>query len=90
VPIQPVSNGSGSLIDLTRPHTTTTIVLSHDLHSTYRTAIGQLLYLTTKMRPDIAAAVGFLARQVACPTMIHVTAVKRVHCYLKGTSDYGI
>jgi Reverse transcriptase (RNA-dependent DNA polymerase) len=80
----------GSLIDLTRPHTTTTIVLSHDLHSTYRTAIGQLLYLTTKTRSDIAAAVGVLARQVACLAMIHVTAVKRVHCYLKGTSDCGI
>jgi hypothetical protein len=80
----------GSLIDLTRPQMTTNIVLSHDHHSTYRTAIGQLLYLTTKTRPDIAAAVGVLARQVARPTMIHLTAVKRGLCYLKGTSDYGI
>jgi hypothetical protein len=67
-----------------------TIVLSHDLHSTYGTAIGQLLYLMTRTRPDIAAAVGVLARQVACPTRIHLTAVKRVLRYLKGTSDYGI
>jgi hypothetical protein len=34
--------------------------------------------------------VGVLARQVARPTMIHLTAVKRVLRYLKGTFDYGI
>jgi Reverse transcriptase (RNA-dependent DNA polymerase) len=73
----------GSLIYLTRPHTKTTIILSHDLHSLYRTAIGQMLYFTKNTRPDIAAAVGVLARQVARPTMIHLTAVKRVLCYLK-------
>jgi hypothetical protein len=80
----------GSLIGLTRPQMTTTFVLSHDLPSTYRTAIGQLLYLTTKTRPDIAAAVGDLARQVARPTKIHLTAVKRVIRCLKWTSEYGI
>jgi hypothetical protein len=80
----------GSLTDLTRPQMTTTIVLSHDLHSTYRTAIGQLLYLTTNTRPDIAAVVGVLARQVPRPTMTHLTAVKRVLRYLKETSAYGI
>jgi Reverse transcriptase (RNA-dependent DNA polymerase) len=40
----------GSLIDLTRLHTTTTTVISPELHSTYRTAIGQLLYLKNETR----------------------------------------
>jgi hypothetical protein len=86
----PSPKDPGSLIDLTRPQMTTIIVLSQDLRFTYRTAIGQLLYLTIKTRPDIAAAVGALARQVARPTMIHLTAVKRVLRYLKVTSDCGI
>ena len=52
----------------------------------YRNAIGQLLYLTTKTRPDIAAAVGVLSRKVSAPQDIHWSAVKRVLRYLKGTS----
>jgi hypothetical protein len=53
-------------------------------------AIGQLLYLTMKMHPDIAVAVGILSRKVASPTELHWAAVKRLLRYLKGTQDYGI
>lgn len=56
----------------------------------YRNAIGQLLYLATKCRPDIAAAVGLLARQVSHPQPHHWTAVKRILKYLKGSSNLGL
>jgi hypothetical protein len=52
-------------------------------------AIGQLLYLTTKPRPDIVVAVGILSQNVASPTELHWAAVKRLLRYLKGTQDYG-
>lgn len=56
----------------------------------YRKAIGQLLYLATNTRPDIAAAVGLLSRQVSHPQPHHWTAVKRVLRYLKGTTNLGL
>jgi hypothetical protein len=59
-------------------------------NSPYRMAIGQLLYLTTKTRPDIVVAVRFLSRKVASPTELHWAAVKRLLRYLSGTQDYGI
>lgn len=54
----------------------------------YRQAIGSLLYLATISRPDIAAAVSFLARRVETPTQMDWNAVKRVIRYLSGTKDY--
>ena len=43
----------------------------------YQTAVGSLLYLSTKTRPDIAFAVGKVARFCADPTRQHWEAVKR-------------
>ena len=56
----------------------------------YQAIIGSLLYLSTKTRPDIAYAVGYVARFSAKPTKEHWTAVKRVLRYLKGTSKFGL
>ncbi|XP_070026701.1 intracellular protein transport protein USO1-like [Nicotiana sylvestris] len=52
----------------------------------YRGMIGSLLYLTTS-RPDIVFSVGICARFQAIPKESHLTAIKRILRYLKGTTD---
>uniref|UniRef100_A0A0A9YCF4 Retrovirus-related Pol polyprotein from transposon TNT 1-94 n=2 Tax=Lygus hesperus TaxID=30085 RepID=A0A0A9YCF4_LYGHE len=56
----------------------------------YREAVGCLLYLATKTRPDISFAVGYCSRHMENPTQQDVANVKRIMRYLKGTPDYGI
>ena len=58
--------------------------------SLYQSAVGSLLYLATKTRPDISFAVGSVARYCSKPTREHWTAVKRIFRYLKGTSSLGL
>ena len=56
----------------------------------YRSAIGSLLWLTTTTRPDIAFAVGQVARFSHEPAQAHWTAVKRIFRYLQHTKDFGL
>ena len=56
----------------------------------YQSAVGSLLYLSSWTRPDIAYAVGSVARFCSNPSKEHWTAVKRIFRYLKGTYNYGI
>jgi hypothetical protein len=56
----------------------------------YREAIGSLTYVATKTRPDIARAVSVVAQFQEKPTKEHVTMVKMILRYLKGTPDLGI
>ena len=56
----------------------------------YSNAIGSLMYIASCTRPDIAQAVGALARYMAAPTTAHWTAVKHILRYLAGTPNYGI
>ncbi len=56
----------------------------------FQSAIGSLMYLSVNTRPDIAYAVGNLAKFNSCPSRVHWTALKRVLRYLKGTMNYGI
>lgn len=56
----------------------------------YREAIGSLMYLANGTRPDIAAAVGILARFMSDPGHQHWLGVKRVLRYLKGTLNLGL
>ena len=56
----------------------------------YQSAVGSLLYLSTRSRPDIAFAVGNAARYCAEPSQSHWSAVKRILRYLKGTTDMGL
>lgn len=56
----------------------------------YREIVGSLIYLAVGTRPDISFAVSYVSRFLEQPANIHVTAVKRILRYLKGTSNYGI
>ena len=56
----------------------------------YKEAIGALLFLSTRTRPDISFAVSLLPRYTAAPQAKHWTGVKRILRYLKGTSELGL
>ena len=51
----------------------------------YQSMVGSLTYAAIATRPDIAQAVGTLAKFNSFPNEAHLTAVKRVFRYLKGT-----
>ncbi|XP_057427435.1 secreted RxLR effector protein 161-like isoform X1 [Lotus japonicus] len=55
----------------------------------YRGMIGSLLYLTAS-RPDILFSVHLCARFQSDPRETHLTAVKRILKYLKGTTNLGL
>ena len=56
--------------------------------SLYRSMIGSLLYLTA-YRPDIMFSVCLCARFQANPKESHLSAVNRIHQYLKHTPSIG-
>ncbi|KAJ9547188.1 hypothetical protein OSB04_019731 [Centaurea solstitialis] len=55
----------------------------------YQAIIGSLLYLTAS-RPDIVFSTGVCARFQCDPRESHLSAVKRILRYLKGTPDFGL
>ena len=55
----------------------------------YQSAIGSLLYLSTRTRPDIAYAVSNVARFCSKHTMEHWKSIKHIMRYLNGTRNYG-
>ena len=56
----------------------------------YQSAVGSLLFLSTRTRPDIAYSVGQVAKFSSKPTTQHWSAVKRIMRYLKGTKALGL
>ena len=56
----------------------------------YQSAVGSLLYLSSRTRPDIAFAVNSAARFCSNPTKQHWTAVKRILRYLRGTTQFDL
>ena len=53
-------------------------VLSPRDHATYRSAVGELIYLTVCPGPDISFTIGVLARQVHAPTQRHVCILRKL------------
>lgn len=56
----------------------------------YQSMVGSLLHAARATRPDIAHAVGTVSRFNSEPTEAHMTAVKRIFRYLKGTIDLSL
>nr|GEV12125.1 retrovirus-related Pol polyprotein from transposon TNT 1-94 [Tanacetum cinerariifolium] len=58
-------------------------------HTDYRSMIGSLMYVTSS-RPDIMFATCMCARYHANPNENHVSSIKRIFRYLKGTINLGL
>nr|GEZ46138.1 hypothetical protein [Tanacetum cinerariifolium] len=58
-------------------------------HTDYRSMIGSLMYVTSS-RPDIMFVTCLCARYQVNPNEHHVSTVKRIFRYLKGTIDLGL
>ena len=56
----------------------------------YREAIGALMYLSVRTRPDISILVCILAKHVQGSRKVHWEAVNRIMRYLKGTKEEGL
>jgi hypothetical protein len=56
----------------------------------YAAIVGSLLYLSVKMRPDIAYAVRVLARVMSCPKVPHLKAARHVIRYTVQDAAAGI
>ena len=56
----------------------------------YQSAIGSLLYLSTRTRPDIAYAVSNVPRFCSKPTMEPWKSFKHIMRYLNDTRNYGL
>ena len=56
----------------------------------YQSMVGSLLHAARATRPDIAQAVSVVSKFNAEPTEAHLTAVKRIFRYLKGTINLAL
>lgn len=63
---------------------------SADAITSYRRLIGILIHIAHYTRPDIAFAVGYLARFNQCPDSGKLARAVDIVRYLKGTSDMGL
>ena len=59
-------------------------------YAKYRSAVGTLIFIATRSRPDICSAVRELSRYVAAPRMSHWTALVWCAQYLAGTHERGV
>jgi len=54
----------------------------------YQELIGRLIYLSVHTRPDLSFALSCLSQFNSDPRVMHMSALKRILRYLKGTIDY--
>jgi hypothetical protein len=64
--------------------------LSADDVARYRREVGELMYLSNTSRPDLAYGAGYLARHLQQPAHSHLSQLKQVLSYLKGTVNYAL
>eukprot|EP00975_Prorocentrum_lima_P040356 8472647-Prorocentrum_lima.AAC.1 len=60
------------------------------LQHEYQTGVGLIIYLMTESRPDLAHACGQLARYMTAPRDQHLSSLKRVFRYIKGTRELAL
>ena len=56
----------------------------------FRQAIGSTIYLATATRPDLGFIVSKLSQHLEKPSALHITVVKRVLRYIKGTKTFSL
>jgi len=83
---KPVSNPADVSVKLTKNDGISQAVDS----GVYQSMVGSLLYAAIATSPDIAHAVGVVSRFNSNPSEAHLTAVKRILRYLKGTVDLAL
>lgn len=54
----------------------------------YQELVGCLLFISTRTRPDIAAAVSILCRYSSRPTEVHFMGAKRILRYPNGNKNF--
>ena len=85
--------GLSEVTTVSTPMDTNVKVLMDDSHSKkvnpvqYQSMVGSILHAARATRPDIAHAVGIVSKFNSQPTEAHLTAVKRIFRYHKGTLD---
>jgi hypothetical protein len=57
--------------------------------TTYRKLVGSLIYLTIT-RPDISYVVHTVSKYMQAPRHLHLSAVRRIICYILGTPSRGL
>ncbi|KAH9090679.1 hypothetical protein Ae201684P_014473 [Aphanomyces euteiches] len=92
--LRPVANSDVDEHQLRKQHRLLVALALQSTGSTpslpFRNVVGELLYLTTTTRPDVAFTVTLLSRHLNNPEEEHQHIAKRVLRYLQGTKDYGI
>ena len=56
-------------------------------HVEYRRVIGEVMYLQTMTRPDLAQACSFLSQFLEAPLKWHLIGLRRMIRYIRGTAD---
>ena len=64
-------------------------LLSEDKRELFHRSVARLLYLATRVRPDILLAVTFLCSRVTKATAVDAVKLQRVIGYLAGTPELG-
>jgi len=55
----------------------------------FKQIVGSLRYLTCT-RPNICYVVGLVSRYMESPRQVYLQDVKRIMCYIKGTTTFGL
>lgn len=84
------SNGVDSPLYIDRSNEPVKSEKSDSVKFPVREAVGSLLYLSTKTRPDISFAVNYESRNLVNPDQTDLNNVKRTFRYLKKFPDYSI